>query len=62
VGRLHGDGAEGFRLKKLTWTLVANGKTTQIPAGLDTLYEVAPFKDATNNTPPYLVLPSPDRL
>jgi len=43
-----------FGTKKLTWTLVANGKTTQIPAGLDTLWEVAPFKDATNNTPPYL--------
>ena len=43
-----------FGAKKLTWTLVANGKTTQIPAGLDTLWEVAPFKDATNNTPPYL--------
>ncbi|HSP67321.1 MAG TPA: hypothetical protein VLN48_06315 [Bryobacteraceae bacterium] len=43
-----------FGAKKLTWTLVANGKTTQVPAGLDALWEVAPFKDATNNTPPYL--------
>lgn len=43
-----------FGAKKLTWTLVANGKTTQVPAGLDPLWEVAPFKDATNNTPPYL--------
>jgi hypothetical protein len=43
-----------FGSKKLTWTLVANGKSTQIPAGLDTLWELSPFKDATGNTPPYL--------
>ena len=41
-----------FGSKKLTWTLVANGKTTQIPAGLDTLWELNPFKDATGNAPP----------
>jgi len=41
-----------FGSKKLTWTLVANGKTTQVPAGLDTLWEINPFKDATGNTPP----------
>src|SRR5215475_5122679 len=43
-----------FGSKKLTWTLTANGKTTEIPAGLDPLWEVAPFKDATGNTPPYI--------
>jgi hypothetical protein len=43
-----------FGTKKLTWTLTANGKTTQIPGSLDPLWEVQPFKDATGNTPPYL--------
>ena len=37
---------------KLIWTLIANGKTAQIPAGLDPLWELNPFKDATGNTPP----------
>jgi len=41
-----------FGGKKLTWTLVANGKTAQIPAGLDTLWELNPFKDASGDTPP----------
>ena len=41
-----------FGGKKLTWTLVANGKTAQIPVGLDPLWELDPFKDATGNTPP----------
>jgi len=41
-----------FGGKKLTWTLVANGKTAQIPVGLDALWELNPFKDATGNTPP----------
>jgi hypothetical protein len=43
-----------FGAKKLTWTLVANGKTTQIPGSLDPLWELAPFKDATGNTPPFV--------
>jgi hypothetical protein len=43
-----------FGTKKLTWTLTVNGKTTQVPGGLDPLWEVAPFLDATGNTPPYL--------
>jgi len=43
-----------FGSKKLTWTLAANGKTTQIPAGLDPLWEVQPFRDATENAPPYI--------
>ncbi|MBZ5632154.1 MAG: hypothetical protein LAO55_03420 [Acidobacteriia bacterium] len=41
-----------FGNKKLTWTLTANGKTTQVPVGLDPLWELNPFKDATGNTPP----------
>jgi hypothetical protein len=41
-----------FAGKKLTWTLVANGKTAQIPVGLDSLWELNPFKDATGDTPP----------
>ncbi|HEY2845817.1 MAG TPA: hypothetical protein VGJ09_19310 [Bryobacteraceae bacterium] len=43
-----------FGAKKLTWTLTANGKTTRIPAGLDTLWELSPLRDATNNEPPYI--------
>lgn len=40
--------------KKLTWTIVSNGKTTSIPVGLNPLWLVSPFKDATANTPPFL--------
>jgi hypothetical protein len=43
-----------FGSKKLIWKLVANGKATQIPAGLDALWELSPFKDATDNTPPFI--------
>jgi hypothetical protein len=43
-----------FGSKKLTWTIVANGQTTQVPAGLDLLWELQPFRDATDNTPPYI--------
>jgi hypothetical protein len=43
-----------FGSKKVTWTLTANGATTAIPAGLDPLWEVAPFVDATGNTPPFI--------
>jgi hypothetical protein len=43
-----------FGTKKLTWTLVANGKTTVIPASLDPMWEVAPFIDAIGNTPPFI--------
>ncbi len=46
-----------FGDKKLTWTIVANGKTAAVPVGLNPLYEVEPFKDAANkNTPPVLRL------
>ena len=41
-----------FGNKKLTWTLVANGKSTQVPVGLDPLWELNPLKDANGNTPP----------
>lgn len=40
--------------KKLTWTLVSNGKTTSIPVSLNPLWVVSPFKDATDNTPPFI--------
>src|SRR5262245_43515779 len=43
-----------FGTKKLTWTLTANGKTTVIPASLDSLWEVAPFTEAGGNTPPFI--------
>jgi len=41
-----------FGDKKLTWTIVVNGKSTQIPLSLNTLWEVEPFKDASGNHPP----------
>jgi hypothetical protein len=44
--------AKDFGKNKLTWTLTVNGQTAAIPASLDTLWELAPFKDATDNTPP----------
>jgi hypothetical protein len=43
-----------FGTKKITWTLTANGATTAIPASLNVLWELSPFKDATGNTPPFL--------
>jgi hypothetical protein len=43
-----------FGTKKLIWTLVANGKTTVIPASLDPLWEVTPFIEASGNTPPFI--------
>jgi hypothetical protein len=41
-----------FAPKKITWTITANGSTTKIPMGLDPLWELSPFVDATGNTPP----------
>ncbi|HXV62966.1 MAG TPA: hypothetical protein VEK15_19865 [Vicinamibacteria bacterium] len=42
-----------FAGKKLTWTLVANNQTTQVPMGLNPLWEVEPLRDAAQgNTPP----------
>jgi hypothetical protein len=43
-----------FAPKRLTWTITANGKTTQIPLDIDELWEVSPFIEATGNTPPYI--------
>ena len=43
-----------FSDQKLTWTIVANGQPTAIPLSLNTLWELAPFEDATGNTPPFL--------
>lgn len=43
-----------FADKKLTWTLTANGQTTNVPFSLAPLWEVEPFKDANGNTPPVL--------
>ena len=40
--------------KKITWTIVSNGKTTTIPFSLNPLWVISPFKDATDNTPPSL--------
>ncbi len=45
---------KNFGDKRLTWTIAANGKTTQIPLDIGTLWEVSPFVDATGNTPPYI--------
>ncbi|HLX43631.1 MAG TPA: hypothetical protein VKR43_09365 [Bryobacteraceae bacterium] len=43
-----------FGSKKLTWTIVANGKPTVIPMSLATDWEVSPFVDGTKNTPPFI--------
>ena len=43
-----------FGDKKLTWTLAANGKATVIPLSLNPLWELAPFRDASGNTPPFI--------
>jgi hypothetical protein len=44
-----------FGDQKITWTIVANGQTTVIPASLKPDYEVSPFQEAAvGNTPPVL--------
>lgn len=44
-----------FGQNKITWTLVANGKTTAVPVGLHPDYEISPFTEAAvGNTPPVL--------
>lgn len=44
-----------FGDSKITWTIVANGKTTIIPASLKTDWEISPFQEASvGNTPPVL--------
>jgi len=57
-GRMWGDFTvtvpKDFGSEKLTWTIAANGKTTVIPMSLKTDWEISPFIDATDNTPPTL--------
>lgn len=43
-----------FGKNKVTWTLTVNGQTASIPASLDPLWEISPYKEATGNTPPVL--------
>jgi hypothetical protein len=44
-----------FGKNKITWTIVANGKNTVIPASLHPDYEISPFAEASiGNTPPVL--------
>jgi hypothetical protein len=44
-----------FGDRKLTWTIVANGKPVSIPLGLTKDYQIEPYKDqAQGNTPPVL--------
>jgi hypothetical protein len=44
-----------FGQNKITWTIVANGQTTTIPAGLHPDYEISPFQEAAvGNTPPVI--------
>jgi hypothetical protein len=46
---------QNFGTDKLTWTLVANGQTTSVPAHLDARWEIAPFVDVgIGNTPPII--------
>jgi len=40
--------------KKLTWTIIANGKSMEIPFKLDPLWVISPFVDAGGNTPPFI--------
>ena len=46
---------KGFpETQKITWTIVSNGKTIAIPFSLNPLWVISPFKDATDNTPPFI--------
>ncbi|MCC7124974.1 MAG: hypothetical protein IT178_09005 [Acidobacteria bacterium] len=46
---------DDFGDKKLTWTLVANGKTETIPMGLHPDYVIEPYREVgMGNTPPLL--------
>ena len=58
-GRMYGMYAirvpDSFGDGKLTWTIVANGKTTSIPMSLKPDWEISPFREeAVGNTPPVL--------
>jgi hypothetical protein len=47
--------AADFGDNKITWTIVANNKTTVIPASLKPEWEISPFVEAAvGNTPPVL--------
>jgi hypothetical protein len=43
-----------FGDKELTWTLTVNGQTNSVPINTKPLWEISPFLDALNNTPPWL--------
>jgi hypothetical protein len=43
-----------FGDRKLTWTIVANGKPTVIPMSLARDWEISPFVDGTGNIPPFI--------
>jgi len=44
-----------FGNKKLTWTIVAHGKKTEVPVSLNPLWEISPFhEEGMGNTPPFL--------
>lgn len=44
-----------FGDNKITWTIVANGKSTAIPASLKPEWEISPFQEAAvGNTPPVI--------
>jgi hypothetical protein len=43
-----------FGSQKLVWSLNANGVRTSVPGSLNPLWELAPFRDATGNTPPFI--------
>src|SRR5271170_7762117 len=45
---------KNFGEKRLTWTIVANGKTTAIPLDIGTLWEVSPFVDASMDKPAFI--------
>ena len=49
-----------FGTKELFWTLNANGKSMSVPINLKDLWEISPYIDATNNTPPWLSFQSFD--
>jgi hypothetical protein len=46
---------QNFGTEKLTWTIIANGQATSVPAHLDARWEISPFFDVgVGNTPPLI--------
>jgi hypothetical protein len=43
-----------FGDKQIVWTLTANGQTTTVPFNLNILWRIAPFVDATGDTPAFV--------